>query len=91
MRDMIVNSKTADNFNFALSNLRQHFRKKNEGTSFLNVGDKSFDFWLISGKDSLEITRELDSDKLTGFCKVLALGIIDGEQDSAPIDYKVMS
>ena len=84
MCDMIVHSKTAENFIFALSNLRQHFRKKNKGTSFLNVGNKSFDFWLISGKDSLEITRDLDSDKLTGFCKVLALGIINVEQISAP-------
>ena len=91
MCDIIVNSKTAENFNFALSNLKQHFRKKNEETSFPNVADKSFDLWLISGKDCLEITGELDSDKLTGFCKEPALAIIDGEQISVPIDYKLMS
>ena len=31
MCDMIVNAKTAGNFNFVLSNLRQQFGKKSKG------------------------------------------------------------
>ena len=81
---IVDNKKNCQSFTYVFSTLGYYFGKLIEEAPLFTVCNASFCFWAVSEEYCFDIIRNLNHNKPTGPCKVLAWAITDGKQILVP-------